>query len=547
MPDPRNLGTLFLDTVRRLPDKKAVLAKSGGRYEGQTWKAFAGGVSRAFRLLGEHGVGPGDRVAILSENRPEWALIDLAAQCLGAATVPIYTSLTPSEIRHILDDSGAKLAAVSNRALFEKIAEVRKTLPALRALVVFETALATENVGLPVAVLRGDGEGPEDLAALEASAARVDSSAAASLIYTSGTTGIPKGVVLTHANFIHNVLASGKTLEMGETDVHLSFLPLCHVFERMAGYYLMVHIGATIAYAESMDTVPQNLLEVRPTFILGVPRFFEKILARVLEAVKAGSPVKKALFFWAKELGEKRRLAGFPPMRWQDRLADALVYRKFRARLGGRVRFCVSGGAPLAREIAEFFADLGVMIYEGYGLTETSPVISVNREGRFRFGTVGVPLDGVEVRITAEGEIATRSGSVMKGYWNRPSETAEVLKDGWFHTGDLGVIDKDGFLAITGRKKELIVTSGGKKVPTRAVEETLEKDPYILRCVLFGEGRKYLTALIVPNREKLLEYASAQKIAYRTYEELLAIDRVKRFLESRVEEASKELANYEKV
>jgi long-chain acyl-CoA synthetase len=278
-----------------------------------------------------------------------------------------------------------------------------------------------------------------------------------------------------------------------------------------------------------------------------VPRFFEKIQARVLDAVRAGSPVKKALFFWAKELGEKRRLAGFRPMGFQDRLADSLVYRKFRARLGGRVRFCVSGGAPLAKEIAEFFADLGVMIYEGYGLTETSPVISVNREGRFKFGTVGVPLDGVQVRITEDGEICTRSASVMKGYWNKPEETAAVLRDGWFCTGDLGAIDKDGFLSITGRKKELIVTSGGKKVPTRSVEELIEKDPYILRCVLFGEGRKFLTALIVPDKERLLEYAAAEKIAYRGYEDLLGVEKVHRFLEARIEDASKELANYEKI
>jgi long-chain acyl-CoA synthetase len=315
----------------------------------------------------------------------------------------------------------------------------------------------------------------------------------------------------------------------------------------------MTLIGATIAYAESMDTVSRDLLEMKPTFIMGVPRFYEKIHDRVLESLKSRGAVSTGLFHWALETGKRRRLtlaAGKRPGLMADiqfALAGVLVYKKFRARLGGRVRFCVSGGAPLAREIAEFFHDLGVLIVEGYGLTETSPVISANREDRFRFGTVGLPLDGIDVRIGEDGEILTRSECVMKGYFNKPEETAAALEGGWFHTGDLGKLDKDGFLSITGRKKDLLVTSGGKKIATRLIEELVEQDPHILRCVLFGDGRKFVTALVVPREEALLEYAREHKIAHDDYRSLLAEPRIHAFLETRITALSANLANYERI
>jgi long-chain acyl-CoA synthetase len=336
---------------------------------------------------------------------------------------------------------------------------------------------------------------------------------------------------------------------MDESEVHLSFLPLCHVFERTCGYYLMALIGATIAYAETMDTVPENIREIHPTFLLGVPRFYEKVRARVLEAVQKASPLKKGLFAWASELGRKRRMGEGLGLLNTLLLpaAHALVYRKFKKGLGGNLRFCVSGSAALPKEIAEFFCDLGVMVYEGYGLTETSPVISANRQGRWKFGSVGLPLRDVEVKIAQDGEILTRSACLMKGYWNKPAETAEVLREGWFHTGDLGRLDADGFLFITGRKKELICTSGGKKVSPRPIEELLEMDPFILRCVLYGEGKKFITALIVPRQEELAAYAAAQKIAGDDYAALLKNKKIHEFLDGRIQEAQKDLAPYERI
>ncbi len=549
-PQFQNIGQFFKATSLRFPDKKALWFKNGGSYQALPWRDVSKKVEAIASFFLKKGLERGDRLAILSENRPEWALVDLAAQTIGVSTVPIYTSLTCAEIEYLLKDSGAKLLAVSSKALFEKIIPIQKSLPSLKNILGFDSVIKLQQSDflLPIDIFFEAEKTPTD-SALDKISGWVSSDDLASVIYTSGTTGVPKGVMLTHRNFIENILACKETLKMSQADVHLSFLPLCHIFERTAGHYLMIYLGASIAYAENMDMVPKNILEIKPTFLLGVPRFFEKIQARVNEAVKKSGPLKQGLFLWAKELRRKKRCGEKIP--WHDCflsfLAQGLVYRKFNHGLGGRLRFCVSGGAPLAKEIAEFFYDLGVMIYEGYGLTETSPVISVNRQERVRFGSVGIPLEGIQVKITQDGEIATKSACVMKGYFQKPSETAEVLKDGWFYTGDLGKLDSDGFLFITGRKKELIVTSGGKKVSPRPIEELLEKDPTILRCVLFGEAKKFITALIVPNRQALLEYAQENKISYDNYETLLKDKKIYDFLDQKIQQFTQDLASYEKI
>ena len=547
---PKNLGQLFKATTQKFPNKPALFFKENGKYCFHTWAEVGHKVDAIASFLAKQGLVSGDRMAILSENRPEWAITDLAAQAIGVATVPIYTSLTAPEIQYILHDSGAKMLAVSGKTLFEKISLIQKSLLALKGVFGFEAVLKVhENeISIPVYLFAEATKLSPDTA-INTEIDHVTPDALASIIYTSGTTGQPKGVLLTHDNFIQNVMMCKKTLKMSHTDAHLSFLPLCHVFERMAGHYLMIHIGASIAYVENMDTVPQNMMEIRPTFLLGVPRFFEKIQSRVAEKVKRAGSLRRGLFFWAmglrqkKRRGEKRSLMDklLVPLAW------FLVYRKFRNGLGGRLRFCVSGGAPLAKEIAEFFYDLGVMIYEGYGLTETSPVISVNYEKKVRFGSVGVPLAGVQVKTSEDGEIVTKSACVMKGYFNKEQETAEVLKDGWFYTGDLGRLDGDGFLFITGRKKELIVTSGGKKVSPRPIEELLEKDPYLLRGVLYGEGKKYITALIIPKEESLMDHVRQQKLAFTNYESLLKEKIIYEFLDRRIQELMKDFAPYEKI
>lgn len=533
------LPDLLFETSRKYPQKAAFEFKENGRYTAISWQEAAGLTRALSSKLASLGVGPGERVAILSENRYEWALTDMAALSLGAASVPIYTSLTSEEIEYLLFDSGSCVLAVSNKNLIEKILPICQKLPKLKTILAFDSTLAlyAEQFKIPLLLFKDCVAG--NPAAGEA--ARFSEDTLASIIYTSGTTGPPKGVELTHGNFLSNMQYIREALQMSGQDKHLSFLPLSHVFERTAGYYLMVSIGATIAYAESMDTISQNILETRPTFLLGVPRFYEKIREKIFQKLESSSSLKKALFTWAVDVGRKKR-SGF-----KYAIAEKLVFNKFKKSFGGRLRFGVSGGAPLSKEVALFFYDLGMTILEGYGLTETSPVISVNREGRFKFGSVGVPLKGVMVQITEEGEVITKSSCVMRGYWKKPLETSEVLKDGWFYTGDLGEIDPQGFLHITGRKKELIITSGGKKVAPRLIEEQLEKDPAILRAVLYGDGRKCITAFIVPRKDLLLNYAEAQKIAFKDYASLLQNKNVYQFFENKIEELTKNLASYEKI
>ncbi|MBI4352946.1 MAG: long-chain fatty acid--CoA ligase [Candidatus Omnitrophica bacterium] len=554
---PQNLGTVFKNTVDRFPHKTALLYKDKARrkYLAITWSQFAEKVERAASALLANGVREGDRIAILSENRPEWVFVDMAACCIGAVTVPIYTSLAPAEIQYLLADSGSVVLVASNQTFLEKLAPIQKSLPLLREVVALDPLSSGWQNPMPLPVRELDDFMKQALWQKDfwEKAEQISGDSAATIIYTSGTTGFPKGVLLTHRNFIHNMALSRQALRMSETDVHLSFLPLSHVFERMAGYYLLVLMGATIAYAESMDAVPQNLLEVRPSFLLGVPRFYEKIKRRIEETVDGLKGPAKRLFAWSRAIGSNRRRAceeGRLLSFWEGAglwAAERLVYRKIRKQLGGRVQFCVSGGAPLPKETAEFFYDLGVLILEGYGLTETAPVISVNRMEKFKFGTVGIPLEGIEVKITEEGEIITRSPCVMKGYYGLPKETEEALKEGWLYTGDLGSLDAKGFLSITGRKKELIVTSGGKKVAPRPIEEWMEKDEFILRCVLYGEGRRYLTALIVPRKERMCQYAALNRIPYASYEELLKDARASACVARQIEARSKDFASFEKI
>ncbi len=545
----KNLALLLLQTATQYPSKKAVFQKINKKFESITWAQTLSRVESLASFFVEKGIKSGDRIAILSENRPEWLITDFAALTVGAVTVPIYPTLSVTEIEYLLKDAGCRWIAVSSKDLLAKICPIQKKLPSLEGILVFDggALVGQSDFYLPFFLIR-DAWNKQPVKELNQLRQNIASDAIASIIYTSGTTGVPKGVMLTHENFMQNVFLCRETLKMGSADAHLSFLPLCHVFERMAGHFLMVYIGATITYAESLETVPADILEIKPTFLLGVPRFFEKIQARVLGQVQKASSFRRHLFEWTRKLGAAKRAKrqNFLDVLLSS-LAAVLVCRTFKKRLGGNLRFCVSGGAPLSKEIAEFFCDLGVMIYEGYGLTETAPVISVNREEKWRFGSVGIPLHEVEVKITPDGEIVTKSACVMKGYFQKPEDTAEVLKDGWFYTGDLGCIDKEGFLFITGRKKELIATSGGKKISPKPIEELIEKDPYILRCVLFGEGKKFITALIVPKQSELIEYATQKKIDFKTYSDLIKNRAILNMLTEHMDCLMENLASYERV
>ncbi|MGH7560694.1 MAG: AMP-dependent synthetase/ligase [Gemmatimonadales bacterium] len=550
---PSTLNELFFGATDRFRDRPAAMRyKVNGRWQAIGFAGLLERVHAASAGLLHLGVRPGDRVAILSENRPEWAIADYACLTSRAADVPIYPTLPARQIEYLLRDSGAVAIFVSTRAQLAKVREIRPALPALAQVIAFDHGLEDDQV-LSFDSLLEQGRRVRDRWPRwrdEALAVRPDD--LATIIYTSGTTGEPKGVMLTHRNITSNVTSACPILEVSSTDQCLSLLPLSHIFERMAGHYLMLEAGVIINYAESIEAVGANLLEVKPTITFAVPRLFEKIYARALEAAVSGSGLKKRIFFWAKRVGElwaDRVLAGKAvpfDLRIARAIADRLVFARFRARVGGRLRYFVSGGAPLNPEIGRFFYAAGLQILEGYGLTETSPVIAVNTLADYKLGTVGKPIPGVEVTIAADGEILTRGPHVMRGYYNKPEATREAIDpEGWFHTGDIGVLDAEGFLRITDRKKDLIVTAGGKNIAPQPIESRLKLNKYISGAVVLGDRRKFPIALLVPNFDRLEAWAREQGLSWGSHEELVALPTVQEHVASEARKNLRDFAHYE--
>ena len=546
------LSQMFLNSVKSFPKPSFMMFKKEGHYESISTEDFSNRVQCLSLGLKELGFQPGDKLVILSENRPEWVITDLAVQCAEGVTVPIYTSLVPEQVAFIIDDSDASFVVVSNAAQWEKIKAVKSRLKKVRRFIIFASETPEDVYGFADVLHMGQERAIHNPLIFEKEALDVQSSDVASIIYTSGTTGLPKGVVLTHSNFISNVKAAAECLPFGPSDTVLSFLPLSHVLERMV-MFTYIYRGCTIAFAESIETVAENLLEVKPSIMVSVPRVFEKIYSKVIDTVLAGSAIKRRIFFWALKVGRehgRRVLAGEPlsrALKFRRRLADKLVFQKIVDKTGGRIRFFVSGGAPLSKDIAEFFYALGLNIMEGYGLTETSPVIAVNTFEHLRFGTVGRPIPGIQVKIAPDGEILARGPNVMMGYYKKEAETREAFEGGWFHTGDIGHLDKDGFLVITDRKKDIIVTAGGKNIAPQPIENILKTNAFISNVIVIGDRRRFLSALIVPNFEKLEAYAKANGIAYRGVAELVKNGRILALMAAEVEKATPELAPYEKI
>jgi len=551
---PQTVCQIFYRSVDDFRKAEHLKHRAPEGWRGISSEAFRAAVEETSMGLRGLGVSEGDRVAILSENRPEWAFADLATLCAGAVDVPIYPTLTPHQVGYILANSGARVAFVSSATLAAKIAAVRAQAPSLEHVVRFDPDSAPGTMTIEDLRSRARASLAAEPDAVRRRAQTVRGEDLATLIYTSGTTGEPKGVMLTHGNLTSNVLAAEKALQLlGPGDVALSFLPLSHSFER-TGHNLMLHAGATIAYAESVDKVPQNMQEVRPTVMCSVPRLYEKMYARVNEKVAGDPPLRQRIFRWAISVGGRifgHRVAGTSPsplLKLQFALADRLVFSKIRERTGGRLRLFVSGGAPLGREIAEFFGAAGLLICEGYGLTETSPVITCNRPDRLKPGTVGLPLDGVEVRIADDGEILSRGPHIMKGYYNNPQATAEAIdEDAWFHTGDVGHLDAEGFLVITDRKKDILVTSGGKNIAPQPIENRLKANRFFTEVVMIGDKRNYPVALVVPAFEPLEAWARASGLPAGSREVLVARPEVARHYMSLIAELTPDLAQYEKI
>jgi long-chain acyl-CoA synthetase len=550
-PSPGTLVQIFFDAVEGYNRPDALQAKIAGTYQPMSHATLAKRVRHVAAGLRALGVERGARVGILSENRPEWAIADYACVTTGVVDVPVYPTLPAEQIAYILKDAGAVALFVSTAVQAAKVAEIRSQLPSLRHVIGFGDS-AWPGVNLTLAELEQRAERAETPATIaryheDTRAVRPDD--LATLVYTSGTTGEPKGVMLTHDNFYSNVKVCTEILPF-RNDVALSFLPLSHVFERM-GDYLFMACGVSIAYAESIDTVPTNMQEVRPTVMMSVPRLYEKMYARVLENALAGGPVKKRIFFWARGVADKwadETLAGRTPrglLALGYRVAQKLVFSKLKARTGGRMRYFVSGGAPLAPEINKFFYAAGLTILEGYGLTETSPVIAVNTPQHFRIGTVGPPIPGVEVMIASDGEILTRGPHVMKGYYNKPDATREVMDgDGWFYTGDIGEL-RDGFLAITDRKKDIIATAGGKKIAPQPIENMIKTNKYVSQAVMIGDKRRFPVVLVVPNFDQLERWAKIKNLLWTDRRQLINMPLVLAKMEKEVLRKLSGLASFE--
>ena len=504
------------------------------------------------------GVQAGDRVAILSDSRPEWTITDLATLTAGAVTVPVYASLPAAQVGYILADAGVRVVVAADETQAAKVREERHRLSALETVVVMDPDPGGSGPGQTAfadVVDRGhrrlmseDGLGRIYKERSQA----IGPDALATIIYTSGTTGPPKGVMLSHHNFVANMVDVDQLIAIKDDDTALSFLPLSHAFERMV-VYLYLYKGATIAFAEAIDTLGRDMQRVRPTIMTGVPRVYEKLRARILDAVAAAPRVRQGLFAWAVGVGHaasSARLAGQRPgvlTRVQEPIADRLVLSKIRARTGGGLRFVVSGSAPLGRDVAEFLYAVGLPVLEGYGLTETSPVLTATPFGAARLGTVGKALASVELRIADDGEILARGPNVMVGYYHNPEATAAVVQDGWFHTGDIGRIDADGYLSITDRKKELIVTAGGKNVAPQPIEALLKRDPVVAEAVLVGDRRRFISVLLVPDFPTLEQRLSVAGLGSGSPDDLVTREDVRGLFQPIVDRANSELASYAQV
>jgi long-chain acyl-CoA synthetase len=496
------------------------------------------------RTLESWGIGQGDRVAILSENRPEWTIADFAALALGAVTVPIYSTQTAEQTAYILNDSGARVIAVSTKSQLEKVLSVQSRTSLERVMVMdtVETALAVHMQPL---MLRGPVDADPEF---DARAQSIGPDDLATIIYTSGTTGTPKGAMLTHGNMASNIAHSMEAFGFGSKDeLSVSFLPLSHVTARHVDFALLYR-GVVLAYCPDLARLAQVLAEVQPNIFIAVPRVYEKIRQQVI--LKTVGFPKTAIYRWALSVGRAHRdetLAETRPSTLSWKIADKLVFSKVRKGMGGKAEEFVSGGAPLGRELAEWYADIGIPIHEGYGLTETSPVIAVNTPRINKLGTVGKPLANVEVRIADDGEVLVRGPSIFKGYWNRPDETAAAFIDGWFKTGDIGDLDSEGFLSITDRKKDLIKTSGGKFIAPQPIENSLKLNPLIGTAVVIGDRRKFPAVLISPFFPVLEDWARANEVEITSRESLVAHAKVQALYEGVVEETNRNLARFEKL
>jgi len=552
------LARMFWDRVEQSGDRPGQQFKQGAGWKTITWREVGDVVREVALGLIALGREKGDAVALLSTSRAEWVQADFAIFSAGCVTVPVYPTYPPDLIAYVVNDSGAKTIIVEDPGQLAKVLDGRDKMPALEQIVVIAGYEAPQPPKMVMTWETLRRLGRDGVAAHKSTLAeRVASTRPtdlATIVYTSGTTGPPKGVMQTHGNHVAAVTASKQATPVEEGWVHLLFLPLAHSFARLESFLGVAH-GLTTAFAENLDKVGDNLKETRPHFICSVPRVFEKVYGKILAGVEAGSPAKKKIFGWAVSVGRdvsRHQQRGQPvpaSLEWKRKLAHKLVFSKLHAALGGRLQWAVSGGAPLSRDIAEFFHAAGILLLEGYGLTETCPALTFNRPDRFKFGSVGQTLPGVQLKIAADGEILARGPNIATlGYYKQPEATREVFgTDGWFQTGDIGTIDQDGFLVITDRKKDLIVTAGGMNIAPQNIENLLKADPFISQVMVYGDRRPYPVALITVNPEELSKFAREQGILTNETAVIVKHPKVAERIGRTVEEKNTQLQSYAKI
>jgi long-chain acyl-CoA synthetase len=551
--EAQSIPHMFFTRSASRGDKPAQRVKVNGVWRDTSWRELRDAVRHTAQGLIDLGMQARDRIAILSDSRAEWVQCDLAIQAAGAITIPIYPSLLDEQVAYILQNSETSLIFVDSAAQLAKIKNICAQVPNLRHIISIEAQAADADT-LSLAALAQRGATSDGTAArLDERVAQLTRDDEATYVYTSGTTGRPKGVVQTHSNHLAALEMIQAVLDSTEGEVHLLFLPLAHSFARLESY-TGLYLGLTTAFAESIDALADNMQEVKPMFMFSVPRVYEKMYARVTSMAASGSHVKQAIFNWSLNVGRQvsalqQRGQAIPSgLRVKHKIATKLVFSKLHARVGGRLRYFFSGGAPLAQEIAEFFHAAGILILEGYGLTETCPILTANRPDRYKFGTVGQPFPGVELRIADDGEILGRGPNIAKGYYKLPEDTAAVFRaDGWFATGDIGEIDADGFLRITDRKKDLIVTAGGKNVAPQNIENLLKTDRYISQAMVHGDRQPYLTAILTLDPDEITAYAQAQGIEDTRMEALAANPLIVKLLDERVAAINQRLPSFESI
>lgn len=546
---PSTLPELIFTNCERFSDRPLFYLKKNGTYQPFSYRWFHDQILTLATALKSLGLKKGDRIAILSENRVEWPVTDMAIMSIGAITVPIYPTLTPQQIRDILGDCQANAVFVSSKTQLEKILSIRDQLPAIQYIVSYDSFTSeSQPAVLSFSSLMESVKKPVHWEELKS---ELSPEMIASIVYTSGTTAEPKGVLLHHKGLVFDIISAESVLNLHESDIFLSFLPLSHLYERVAGHYCPMWKGAAIAYAESLETVKENILEIKPTVIVAVPRFYEKILLGIRNAILSSSWFSRSLGLFALDYGQHFLSDANRQKKFAHKLVynlfNIIVYKKIRQKLGGNIRYLISGGAPLPTTVFYFFAALGYPIIEGYGLTETHLIVTLTPYGQNRPGSCGKPIPGIELKIAWDGEILVKGPTVMAGYYNKPEQTAEAIDpEGWFHTGDIGYLDQDQFLYITGRKKHIIITSGGKNIVPGPVEDALKTSPYIIDAVLIGNQRKFPMALILPDLERLHQFAQEHGIAFRHDQELLQHPLVTDLFYTELEKTQKDLARFEK-